>query len=69
LGRVIWNKPGNPTKYVSGKLKIERWQLREALHKIKASSDLKAADRVIICADGSVMDQNGELVGNVFDEL
>jgi hypothetical protein len=69
LGRVIWDKSENPTKYVSDELKIKRWQLREAIHKIKASSDLKAADRVIICADGSVMDQNGELVGNIFDEL
>jgi hypothetical protein len=69
LGRVIWDKIRNPTPYVSEQLKIERWQLREAIHKIKARSNLGAQERVIIYDDGKVTDVDGEHVGNVFDEI
>jgi hypothetical protein len=50
-------------------LGIERWQLRAALHKIKASSNIGARDRVIIFADGAVTDSGGEPIGNIFDEM
>jgi hypothetical protein len=69
LARVIWESSANPTDYVSEQLGIERWELREAIHKIKASSDLGGANRVIIYDDGSVTDENGELIGNIHDEL
>jgi hypothetical protein len=39
-----------------------------ALHKIKAASDLSGRDRVIIYSDGSVEDERGELLGNLYDE-
>jgi hypothetical protein len=69
LGQIIWDKPGNPTDYVSDRLGIARWRLRAALHKIKAAADLGGADRVIIYDDGSVADENGEVIGNIHDEL
>jgi hypothetical protein len=48
VSRVVWERSGNPTSYVSDALGIERWQLRDALHKIKARSDLGGMDRVTI---------------------
>jgi hypothetical protein len=69
LGQVLWNSSENPTKYVSDRLGIERWQLRAAIHKIKSAADLSGADRVIIYDDGSVADENGEPIGNIHDEL
>ena len=68
MSRVIWDRAGNPTRYVSDTLGIERWQLREALHTIKPRSDLGPLDRVIIYADGRVTDINGEDIGNIYDE-
>ena len=38
------------------------------MHKIKAASDLSGADRVIIYSDGTVTDEQGEPIGNLFDE-
>lgn len=69
MARVIWDKVGNPTDYVSDCLGIQRWQLREAIYKIKASSNVGATDRVIIYDDGMVTDIDGEPIGNVFDEV
>jgi hypothetical protein len=69
LGRIIWYQSGNPTKYVSQALGIERWQLRDALHKIKAKSGLSGSDSVIIHDDGRVTDARGEDVGNIHDEV
>ncbi|HXQ52961.1 MAG TPA: hypothetical protein VN802_17860 [Stellaceae bacterium] len=66
---VIWDKRRNPTKHVSDRLGIERWQLREALHKIKARSNLGATDRVIIYDDGNIADEDGQVVGNINDEI
>ena len=67
--RVIWDKRGTPTRHVSDVLKIARWQLRQALHKIKAVSNLGGADKVIIHDDGKVADVNGNEIGNIFDEI
>ena len=58
-----------PTKHVSAQLGIERWQLREAIHKIKARSNLGAQNRVNIHDDGAVTDEHGEYIGNIFDEI
>jgi hypothetical protein len=69
VAHVIWDKSGNPTNYVSDQLEIERWQLREAIHKIKASSNIGPSDRVIIYDDGTVTDIDGEPVGNILDEI
>ena len=58
-----------PTRAVSDQLRIERWQLRGAIHKIKAANNLGATDRVFIYDDGSVTDENGERLGNIHDEI
>jgi hypothetical protein len=69
MARVIWNQRGNPPKYVSDSLGIERWRLGEALHEIKHANDLGTTDRVIIYDDGEVTDERGEHLGNIFDEI
>jgi hypothetical protein len=69
VARIIWNHPANPTDYVSTTLGIERWQLRNAIHKIKARSGLGSRDGVIIHDNGEVTDQSGEHVGNIYDEV
>ena len=66
---IICNKQGNPTEYVSDRLGIERWQLRAAIHKIKARNNLGATDRIVIYDDGNITDEGGEPIGNVFDEI
>ena len=68
MARVIWDKLRNPTRHVSDALGIERWQLRAAIHKIKAQGNLGGADRVIIYSDGRVTDVDGNDVGNIYDE-
>ena len=69
MARIIWNQPSNPPKYVSDRLGIEHWQLGAAIHEIKAAANLRAADRIIIYDDGTVTDEHGEHLGNVYDEL
>ena len=68
MAKVIWDRPENPPKYVSDLLGISRYKLGAALHEIKRWSDLRGADRVIIYDDGSVTHQNGESLGNIYDE-
>ena len=69
MAHVIWNRRENPSKYVSDRLGITHEQLGAALHEIKASGNLRAADRVVIYADGMVTDERGEPLGNIHDEL
>jgi hypothetical protein len=69
LARVIWNKSGNPTSHVSDQLGIERWRLREAIHKIKSSANIRPDEQVTIYDDGTVTDANGEPIGNIHDEI
>ena len=69
MSRIIWDQSANPTRYVNDELGIERWQLRDALHKIKARSDLGGRDRVIIYDNGTVTDADGNEVGNIHDEV
>ena len=59
----------NPTRHVSDALRIERWQIRLAIHKIKAANNLGPTDKVIIFDDGKVTDTNGVEIGNIFDEI
>jgi len=66
---IVWSNPGNPTTQVSRALGIERSQLRRALHRIKRAQGLKGADRVTIWNDGSVTDQQGSMLGNIYDEI
>jgi hypothetical protein len=66
---IIWSDAGNPTNEVSRALRIERQQLRRALHRIQRAQGLKGADRVIIWNDGSVTDQQDNVLGNVYDEI
>jgi hypothetical protein len=69
VARVIWNRSRNPTNYVSEQLGIERWQLREAIHKIKSGADMSAEDAVIVYDDGTVTNSADEPVGNIYDEI
>jgi hypothetical protein len=63
------DRSDNPTRRVSDSLRIERWQLKEAIHRIKASRDLGPTDRVIIYDDGEVTDTVGDPIGNIYDEI
>jgi hypothetical protein len=66
----IWDRSGNPNRYVSDKLGISRQQLRERLHKIKAAADLKPHQRVIIYDNGDVRDAaNGDYIGNLLNDF
>jgi hypothetical protein len=69
MARKIWSQPGNPPKSVSDTLGIERWQLREAIHKIKSSNGLGSADDITIWDDGSVTDLRGDFCGDILDEI
>ncbi len=66
---ILWDRPQNPSPYVSQALGIEEWQLRTAIHKIKGRSPLRGQDRVIIYRNGDMTDENGEVLGNAFDEI
>jgi hypothetical protein len=48
---------------------LKRWQLRQAIHKIKAGHKLGGNDKVIVHSDGKVTDVNGSEIGNIFDEI
>ena len=69
MARIIWDKQGNPPKYVSDRLGIHHWQLGEAIHEIKGAGNLRPTDSVIIYDDGMVADERGDVVGNIYDEL
>jgi hypothetical protein len=67
--RIIWNRPGNPPRYVSDRLGVGARDLGRAIHSIKAANNLRGADRVIVYDDGTVTDEQGEPLGNVYDEI
>ena len=69
MARIIWNRRENPSEYVSGQLGITRAQLGDAIHEIKAAGDLSPADRVIIYDDGTVTDERGDVLGNIYNEI
>jgi hypothetical protein len=69
LAKVIWSKGTNPDPYVSQTLGITEWELRAAIHKLKAQAGLGGADSVTIYDDGTVTDANGEDIGNIHDEI
>ena len=43
-------------------------QRQMPVHEIKNASDLRAPDRVIIYDDGMVTDEQGDGLGNIYDE-
>lgn len=65
---MIWDRPENPPPWVARELGLTDWQLKQRLHKIKGDAGLGGADRVSIKGDGTVLDANGEEVGNLNDE-
>ena len=69
MARIIWDKPGNPPKYVSDRLNISRWQLGDAIHELKTAGDLRPAERVIRYDDGTVTDGSGYVLGNIYNEI
>lgn len=69
MAHIIWSNPGNPTNEVARTLGIQRWELRRALHRIKRGQGLAGADRVIIWSDGSVRDEEGDVLGNIYNEI
>jgi hypothetical protein len=52
---------------LNDRLGIQRWQLRAAIHGIKTATNLRATDRVIIYDDGTVTDEHGDALGNIYD--
>jgi hypothetical protein len=69
MARVIWERRENPSDYVSDQLRITREQLGDAIHEIKAAGNLRPADRVIIYDDGTVSDEDGYVLGNIYNEI
>jgi hypothetical protein len=69
MSRIIWDRSGNPTEYVSETLGITRGQLRAALHPPRRAANLGAADRTVIYDDRKVTDANGDDLGNIHDEI
>jgi hypothetical protein len=69
MARVIWERRENPSDYVSDQLRITREQLGDAIHEIKAAGNLRPADRVIIYDDGTVTDEDGYVLGNIYNEI
>jgi|1186.fasta_scaffold14397_2 hypothetical protein len=67
--RIIWSRPGNPTRQVATALGVTRAQLGAALHAIKKNARLRPNDDVRIYADGSVADASDEIIGNIYDEI
>ena len=69
MARIIWHRRENPSQYVSDKLGITREQLGDAIHEIKAAGNLSPADRVIIYDVGTVSDERGDVLGNIYNEI
>ncbi len=69
MARIIWDRRDNPPKYVSDKLHIHLWQLGDAIHELKTAGNLRPAERVIIYDDGTVTDEFGYVLGNIYNEI
>jgi hypothetical protein len=48
---------------------MHHWQLEKAIHEIKAAGKLRGPDRVITYDNGTVTDEGGEHLVNIYDEL
>lgn len=62
MPRVIWSRPGNPTRGVARALGISVTDLGDAIHILKDAAGLGPRDRVKIWDDGSVTDDRDALV-------
>ena len=69
MARVIWSRPGNPTRAVARALGISETQLSDAMHAINKNARLWPHENVRIRDDGSVTDARDELVGDIHDEI
>jgi len=69
MPRIIWSRPGNPTRGVATALGITLPQLGDAIHAIKKNARLRAHDNVSIGDDGSVTDARDESIGNITTKL
>ncbi|HXO00904.1 MAG TPA: hypothetical protein VN900_02535 [Stellaceae bacterium] len=69
MPRIIWSRPGNPTRAVARALGVSHPQLGDAIHAIKKNARLRPHDNVSIWHDGSVADATDELIGNIYDEI
>ena len=66
----IWSKKSNPDQATANKLGMKRYDLGTAIETIKGAAGLAGADAVDLYSNGDVVDQmNGEIIGNVHDEL
>jgi hypothetical protein len=69
MAHIIWRHAANPPNEVSRILGITRPQLGKALHRVKRWAGLGGRDRVTIWDDGSVTDELGPVIGNIYDEI
>ena len=69
MPQKIWSNPENPPRGIATRLGITRHQLREAIYRIKEDFQLGPRDRLTIWDDGSVTDEDGELIANIYDEI
>jgi hypothetical protein len=69
MAERLWSNPGNPPRWVAGRLGVSPWDFSDALHKIKKAAALRGADSVTIWQDGTVADGRGEVIGNIYDEV
>lgn len=68
MAAIIWSSPRNPPRGVATRLGISRDQLRKAIHRNKEDAKLGARDRVTIWDDGAIVDDEGNIIGNVYDD-
>jgi len=69
MARIIWGNPGNPPNEVSRILGITRPQLGRPCIASNRWAGLRGGDRVTIWDDGSVTDEFGSIIGNIYDEI
>jgi hypothetical protein len=64
--RLIWDRGDSPSSRVAQALGLEHFEVRRAIHKIKARANLRGPDRVTIYDNGDVTDDRGDDIGNIF---
>jgi hypothetical protein len=50
-------------------LNLTHTTLGNAIHELKTAGDLSPAERVIIYDDGTVTDETGYVLGNIYNEI
>ena len=69
MPRIIWSRPGNPTRAVARALGVTRERLGRAIHVIKRDAGLQSPDNVTIWDDGTVTVDDDVQIGNIHDEI